>query len=230
MLLPGDLRIHDEAIVDGAGGALARRTVTVVGATSVEQRLDRFAERLLRPGERDSLRRRAGALRRALCRAITSGRDGWTSCRWRDSALVVERRYAAGRSPFSSGGAGQVSFALHHFLAQPTTRPEFPLIGLGPVMRDDPEHRAFIADLVAHGHQHTLTVRMPGRIWWRWGERVADGGHAATVDLPAPWPETRESFIISDSDPLHAPWFIALAPGLVVAWGLWRLRALRRTR
>jgi hypothetical protein len=225
LALCGFVRIHDEAVIGGDGGALARRSVSLEGVRSMEELFHQVEQDFLTPEQREEIHAHDRDLRGAICRSIVAKRDGWTSARFSDSSLVVERRYASGDSPFSSAEIGQVTFALHHWLGNGITRPEFPLVGVGPVMRDDAEHRAYIAGLVAHGYAHDLTIRMPGRIRLLWSERVRDAGRVVKIDLLEEWPDERDTFIVSDADLLHTGWFITLG---IAAFMIGMLVMLRR--
>lgn len=222
----GFVRIHDEAVIGGDGGALARRSVELVGQGSFDRSLDAYAERFLPPEERVRMRRDRQDLRRSMCAALTSMRGGWRQCRYSDSTLVVERRYAAGESPFSSAEIGQVTFALHHWLGNGLTRPEFSYMGVGAIPRDDSNLRATIAGLRAEGYVHDLAIRMPGRIRIAWGTNVRDGGRVVRLDLLEEWPDERETFVVSDADLLHSTWFIVLGVTLFMVAMLVMLRRL----
>ena len=221
ILLPGYMQIRDEVTVRGSGGAVAKRTVTISGADDLDRVLELVPER--QRGEKQRQKLQEDALRAKICEGLTKSEDGWQLCRWDGNALVVERSWSKSDSPFSSSENGYATFALHHWLSNSITRPPFPLVGIGPVMQDDAEHRAFIRDLKAKGFVLETKVTMPGEITMLWGENVRDRGRTVTIDLLEEWPAERtETFVMSKAGLLYAPPFqfavvIALASiGLIV--------------
>ena len=228
LTLCGFVRIHDEAVVGGDGGALARRTIGAAGQGSLDSSLDAFADRFMPPVERAQVRRDRRRLRQAVCASLTSAQGGWQRCRYSDSTLIVERRYAAEESPFSSAEIGEVTFALRRWFANGLTRPEFPWMGVASDTEDHGPPRAAIADLRARGYVHDLTIRMPGRIRRQWGQKLRGGGRSTRLDLLEPWPAERETFVVSDADLLHTTWFITLVIAVFMIGMLVMLRRLER--
>lgn len=206
LLLPGYVQIRDVATIRGSGGAVAKRTVTINGGEELERLLDLVPERSRGEKQKRTLDR--NELKAKLCEGLTKDPSYWQVCHWEGNALVVERSWSERESPFSSSENGKATFALHHWLGNSITRPPFPLIGIGPVMRDDAEHRKFIRDLRANGFVYELRVEMPGEIRMLWGKNVKSGWRTVTIDLLEPWPEERtETFIMSNAGLLYSPVF-----------------------
>lgn len=206
ILLPGYMQIRDEVTVRGSGGAVSKRTVTISGADDLDRVLDLVPER--QRGEKQRRKLQEDELRAKICEGLTKSKDGWQLCRWEGNALVVERSWSKRDSPFSSAENGYATFALHHWLSNGITRPPFPLVGIGPVMQDDPQHRAFIRDLKSKGFVLETKVTMPGEITMLWGENVRDRGRTVTIDLLEEWPAERsETFVMSKAGLLYSPLF-----------------------
>ena len=144
--LTGFIEIRDEAIVKASGAAVARRTVASPEAAELETLLDDLRAKDPDPKARHQAKQFDKNFRASICDAITE-KKSWDSCRWDGTTLVVEKHYGRHESPFSSVEKDTATFALHHWLSNGITRPPFPLVNIGPVMRDDEEHRAFIRDL-----------------------------------------------------------------------------------
>jgi hypothetical protein len=206
VLLPGFVQIRDEVTVRGSGGAVAKRTVTISGADDLDRVLDLMPERTR--GEKQLRKLQSDELRAKICEGLTKDPRYWQLCHWDGNALVVERSWSKRESPFSSSENGMATFALHHWLSNPITRPPFPLVGIGPVMQDDAEHRAFIRDLKEKGFVLEVKVNMPGEIRMLWGKNEKNGRRSVTIDLLEPWPEElTETFIMSKEGLLYSPVF-----------------------
>lgn len=226
-LLTGFLQVHDDVVVRGSGAARVRRTVVLVDTTKTDELLERLRAKE-DPKSRREGKRQLAELRSEICEAVTTGKASWDRCRWEGSTLVVEKRYGQDESPFSSSERGLSSFALHHFLSTPITRPPFPLLGVGPVMQDDDEHRRAIAELRRLGYALDVTIRMPGKIRMLWGKPVEDGGDVVFVDLLDDWPEERQdTFLLSEAGLLHSETFHLV---LMIALGTLGLAWLYRVR
>lgn len=209
LLSAGFIQIHDEVVVRGIGGAIVRRHVVAPDAEELERLLDLRAKTRK---EREERRASSEKLRAALCEAITSKPEMWDSCRWEGTTLIVEKRYPRDGTPFATAEDSHASFALHHYLGTPIARPPFPLLGIGPLMQDDREHRAYIADLREKGFELDLRVRMPGPMIFKWGEAVDDGSREVFVDLLDEWPWS-DSILMSDRGLLYRSWFHFLLIG-----------------
>lgn len=227
VLLPGHMQIRDEAIVRGSGSAVAKRTVTISGADELDRVLELVPER--ERGEKQRRKLQAEELKAKICEGLTKDPALWELCHWEGNALIVEKSWSKRESPFSSAENGMTTFALHHWLGNGITRPPFPLIGIGPVMRDDREHRDFIEDLRKQGFVLELQITMPGEIRMLWGKNVKDGQRTVTVDLLEEWPEDRpESFIMSEGGLLYSSVFHAVVIFTITIFGLiWMRRAKR---
>lgn len=206
LLLPGHVQIRDEATVRGSGSAVARRTVTISGVDELDRVLELVPER--ERGEKQRRKLQSEELKAKICEGLTKNPEYWELCHWEGNALIVEKSWSKRESPFSSAHDGMTTFALHHWLGNGITRPPFPLIGVGPVMRDDREHRDFIENLRKQGFVLELKITMPGEIRMLWGKNVKDGQRTVMIDLLEEWPEERqETFIMSEGGLLYSPVF-----------------------
>lgn len=223
------IQIHDEAIIKGDGGAKVRRTVASKTSEDLERLLEELRQKEKEPGKADKERADMQKFRDEICKAVTRNPELWHTCRWEGTTLVVEKSYSKKNSPFSSEDGGITTFALHHFLSNGITRPPFPLIGVGPVMQDDAEHRRYIRDLQANGYELDLTIRMPGEITYLWGENVKGRGRTVKVNLLEEWPEERvETYLMSRAGILQQGWFhaVVIFTLLAIAWfWFWRARS-----
>jgi len=228
-LLSGFIQVHDEVTVRGSGGAVVHRTVRSSAAEDLEKLLDRLREEGKIPTEDKRQIQFRESMQAAIQEAPTGIKGGWDSAWYEGATLHLKKSYSMKKSPFSSAEKEQATFALHHFLSNPITRPPFPLMGTGPIQQSDAEHAAFIRDLQGKGYRLDLTVHMPGKIFYRWGDKVRDGADTVGIDLLEPWPEERtETFLMSDRGLLHREWLHLLLVGILfLALFIW-MRSLRR--